>query len=307
MANKKNALILGGNGFIGSNLGKQLLKENYEVVSFDQVLPETPIDDIQYISGDFFDDVTLRNLVQGKDIIYHAISTINPGNSNQGYMRGYEKDFLQTVKLCELLEGAKTKLIFLSSGGTVYGKQSTLPIPETALPRPINHYGNLKLCIENTMLTFAYQNGIDVVIARIANPYGPGQDYHKGVGFIDAAIKKAISGEIIEVWGDGQIVRDYIYIDDVCKALVAIAHQEEYSDKIINISSGKGISVNQILDIIRDINGTIDVQYQEARSVDLDKVILDNRKLKIILPGKITDINSGIEMYYNWIKHHMNS
>ena len=146
--------------------------------------------------GNFFDDVELETLVENNDIIVHAISTVNPGNSNVQYMRGYNNDFIQTIKLCEYATLYNKKVIFLSSGGTVYGVQEYQPIIEDVCARPINHYGNIKLCIENTIRTFNFQKNTNFIIARISNPYGPGQDYHKGVGFIDAAIKKAIKGEI---------------------------------------------------------------------------------------------------------------
>lgn len=109
--------------------------------------------------------------------------------------KGYGRDFLQTVKLCGLLAEQKANMIFLSSGGTVYGVQESQPIKETALPVPINHYGSLKLCIENVIRTFNTQRHTKMRIARISNPFGPGQDYQKGVGFVDAAVKKMIRGE----------------------------------------------------------------------------------------------------------------
>lgn len=127
---KKNVLILGGNGFIGANLCNHIDKESYNVFSFDIVSPERQNKDITYISGDFFDDATLKKTAEGMDIIFHAISTVNPGNSNSQYMRGYEKDFIQTIRLCELANEQNSKMIFLSSGGTVYGEQSIQPIRE---------------------------------------------------------------------------------------------------------------------------------------------------------------------------------
>ncbi len=161
------------------------------------VEPRFKESNICYIQGDFFDDNVLKSIIKDMDIIYHSLSTVNPGNSNEKYMMGYSRDFIQTVKLCSMILETETKLIFLSSGGTVYGKQNIQPIKETAVAMPINHYGNVKLCIENTIRIFDIQAHSKMLIARISNPYGPGQDFTKGVGFIDAVLKKSIKKQTI--------------------------------------------------------------------------------------------------------------
>ena len=207
-------LVLGGNGFIGKNLCTYISSMGHDVISFDMDYGFRESTKITYVKGDFFQDDDLIPYLKDVDVVFHAISTINPGNSNNKYMQGYTHDFLQSVKLCDLSKQYHFKIIYLSSGGTVYGFQTHMPIDEETLAIPINHYGNLKLCIENTFRTFNKQFNTNVIIARIANPYGPGQDYSKGVGFIDAALKRAIHNQTIEIWGDGTVIRDYIYIDD---------------------------------------------------------------------------------------------
>ena len=307
MSCPKKVLVLGGNGFIGTNLCASLLNKGYEVYSFDRVAPQAVTTGIIYEDGDFFDDDTLKRIVSGMDVIVHAVSTINPGNSSTEYFRGYQKDFVQTVRLCELARDNNCKLVFLSSGGTVYGKQENQPIKENALPHPINHYGNVKLCIENTMLTFALQNELDVVVARIANPYGPGQDFHKGVGFIDAVIRNALSGNTIDVWGNGSVVRDYIYIDDVCELLIGLFDKPIEGFPVVNISTGVGASNNEILEIVRKIHGQISVNYLESRSVDLERVVLDNTKIKSLVNHDLLSLEEGVNRYYcllrdnNWL------
>ena len=296
----KKVLVLGGNGFIGRNLLNTLVKREYQVYSFNLNKPDYPVEGVTYLAGDFFDDYVLKSAIEGMDIIYHAICTMNPGNSNAKYVMGYERDLIQTLELCDMLKDTKTRMIFLSSGGTVYGKQEVLPVTEETLPVPINHYGNLKLCIENAMRVFRYQNHSDFIIARIANPYGPGQDYRKGVGFIDAAMKRAISGETIEVWGTGNVVRDYIYITDVCNALVTLA-EENVSYDVVNISSGRGVSQREILEAIKKHCPNMKVEYQPARSVDADKIYLANDRLKTILPDEMVSLEEGIEKYYQYL------
>lgn len=294
-----NCLIIGGNGFIGSNLAKALADEGYRVTSFDIAQPPRPDSRVDYVMGDFFDDNVLSNVIKDKDVIYHALSTINPGNSNQKYMMGYGRDFIQTVKLFDMLKDTDTKLIFLSSGGTVYGNQETQPIKEDATANPINHYGNVKLCIENTLRIFDIQAKSKMIIARISNPYGPGQDYSKGVGFIDAVIRKTLAGQTVEVWGDGKIIRDYIYIGDVCKMLVTLADYDG-EERVFNLSSGTGASQNEIIDIVKKIDGNVRFEYKPARSVDVRKIILDNSKIRSLYKDDLVGLEDGIRSVYDY-------
>lgn len=292
-----NVLIIGGNGFIGSNLGRVLSDRGWKVTSFDIATPHAADPRVEYVRGDFFDDNVLSEVVRGRDVIYHALSTINPGNSNDKYMMGYGRDFLQTVKLFDMLKETDTKLIFLSSGGTVYGNQEVQPINEDATAKPINHYGNVKLCIENTLKVFDIQAKSKMMIARISNPYGPGQDHKKGVGFIDAVIRRTLAGESVEVWGDGENIRDYIYIDDVCNMLGNLASYEG-DEKTFNLSSCEGTSMKRILEIVKEIDDSVNVVYKPARSVDVRKIILDNSRIMSVCPMKLMSIEEGIKFTY---------
>lgn len=296
MKNKSKILILGGNGFIGKNLAKTLYAQGYAVTCFDCSEPQQRTEGIHYITGDFFDNNQLNAIVKEHDIIYHAVSTINPGNSNRLYMQGYEKDFVQSVRLCEYIHQMKKKLIFLSSGGTVYGHHETFPVPEEAACHPINHYGTLKRCIESVMTAFRVQDEDRMIVARISNPYGPGQDFRKGVGVIDAILKNAINGTTMTIWGDGEVVRDYIYINDACAMLAALADYEG-KEGIFNLSSGEGHTVNEIISIVRSIYPQLKVVYQEARSVDLKKIILDNNRIRKIYIHPLVSMEDGIRLF----------
>ena len=298
---KKNVLIIGGNGFIGSNLGRHLAGKGWKVISFDIARSAVEDERIEYVMGDFFDDNVLRSAIEGMDIIYHALSTVNPGNSNEKYMMGYGRDFIQTIKLFDMLRDKDTKLIFLSSGGTVYGDQDVQPIKEESPAYPINHYGNIKLCIENTLRVFDIQAKSKMMIARISNPYGPGQDHNKGVGFIDAVIRKTLAGEPVEIWGDGENIRDYIYIEDVCKMLGSLA-QYDGDETVFNISSATGTSQKQIIDIVKKIDDSVKCEYKPARSVDVRKIILDNSKIMGLYPIDLVNIEDGIRSVYDYLK-----
>lgn len=293
----KKYLVLGGNGFIGNNLCKYIADQGEEVFCFDRKKPVNSNPKVHYIQGDFFDEEFLKSMIEDFDVIFHAISTINPGNSNNKYLSGYGRDLVQTIKLCSWIKGSEKCLVFLSSGGTVYGRQEIQPITEQALSTPINHYGNVKLSIENAMRIFGLQNSLNVKIARISNPYGPGQDYTEGVGFIDAALKRAMNKQVVEIYGNGKIVRDYIYITDVCYYLYHLA-QYTGEEIVFNISSGVGTSQNEVIKYISDLGIDVSVQYKALRSVDVEKIVLDNTKITTIYGNHITSFKNGLEHYY---------
>ena len=297
----KKILILGGNGFIGKNLAEYLVEQGEDVYSFDMSIPPKKIAQIHYLEGDFFDDYTLEDIIKGMDVIYHAISTVNPGNSNEKCVLGYERDFVQTVKLCNFIKDTNVRMIFLSSGGTVYGNQEQQPIKENAVPVPINHYGNIKLCIENTIRTFNFQMKKNMLIARISNPYGPGQDYHKGVGFVDAIIKRSLKKEPIEVWGDGSVVRDYIYIHDLCKMLYAMIYYQG-ENEVFNLSSNTGKSQNEIIEELKKLELELQVVYKQGRNVDAKRIVLDNSKILSICNIELTKFEDGFKSYYEYVK-----
>ncbi len=290
-------LVLGGCGFIGSAFCEFLAKHGEEVFSYDIVKPLAENRGVHYIQGDFFDLDALKEHVQYADMIVHAMSTLNPGNSQERYLFGYEKELAQTIKLCGVAQRLHKRMIFLSSGGTVYGEQEIFPINEQAGLRPINHYANLKVCIEHSMRIIKEQTGADFIIARIANPYGKGQDYRKGTGFIDAVIRKARNHERIEIWGNGCIERDYVYIEDVCGMLYELCRYQG-TELVFNISTGIGTSQNQIIAYVeQELDSKLDVRYLEKRSIDVKRSILDNARIRQIYDAKLISVSEGIHRY----------
>lgn len=298
----KSVAVLGGDGFIGRNLIKCLVESsNYNVVSFSNAFESNVqhYDNVEYKVGDFFNEDDIKEVVKNNDILVHAVCTINPENSNERRFLAYTRDYIYTIKLCELCIKYNRRLLFISSGGTVYGYQTEFPIKEDAKTCPINHYGNLKLCTENTLRTYAIQQGANIIIARIANVYGPGQCYEKGVGFIDAVIKCAIENRAVEVFGNGKLMRDYVYINDVCRMLATLIKYNG-SEKVFNISTAKGTTQNEIIDIVKERFPNLKMNYHKKRSVDLEKVVLSNTKIRNIYYDDITDIRRGIELFIDY-------
>lgn len=297
----KSIAVIGGSGFIGWNICKAATASGYKVTCFDRVKAVEDTGAISFVKGDYYDDNALKQLISEHDIIVQALSIMNPSNSNDTYHDGYGKEFMQTIRLMEMIIEENKRLIFISSGGTVYGDALELPTKEDSPLKPINHYGNLKVCIENTMRIFNKQHKKNMIVVRVSNPYGPGQDYTKSVGFIDAAIKKTLAGETIEIWGDGNVVRDYIYIDDVCNMILSLFEYDGIEDTF-NIATGVGTSQNDIIEILREQGLSPKVVYKDKRSIDIEKNILDNSRIKSVYKDEITQITKGIIGYIKILK-----
>ncbi|PTB82859.1 NAD-dependent epimerase [Methylophaga nitratireducenticrescens] len=276
-------LVLGGSGFIGSALVGGLLNQGHQVRVLDRnieaVRQQFPdVNDV--VQADFVDVMSLTEAMSGVDIIFHLISTSVPATSNKNPVHDIESNLVNTVKLLELMRNADVKrIVYLSSGGTVYGTPKTLPITENHPTNPTCSYGIVKLAIEKYLLMYSELYQLDATILRPSNPYGPGQT-HKGVqGFIGTCIDKINDGQPITVWGDGSVVRDYVYIDDVVSACLATMKGQQKGP--VNISSGAGYSLNQIINMIERYKGEeVEVVYQSKRSFDIPEVILDNQLAK---------------------------
>lgn len=276
----KKILVLGGTGFLGTNLCTYLLNYDYDVVSYSRKLhsPVCQFPEISYVQGDFLQEVNFARLIDGVDIIFHLISTTQPANQNMS--KEFKSNVIPTVNLLDACIGRRIKIIFFSSGGTVYGIPRYTPIDESHRTNPISPYGIHKLTLEKCLEYYGYMYGIDYMILRISNPYGAYQDPNGKQGAIAVFLSKAIMNRTIEIWGDGSVVRDYIYVDDVMKACISLLNYHG-GKRIFNISSGTGYSINKVLGFIEQkINHPLSVQYIRGRKQDVPVNVLDNRLLE---------------------------
>ncbi len=283
---KQTCLLLGGAGFIGSNLVKELLNKGYDVKLFDQKnFTKTNISEfvseIEVIEGDFSNISDVKKAMEGVDYIYHLISTTLPSTSLENILYDIESNVIPTVQLLKAcLEFKIKKIIFISSGGTVYGEPQSLPIPESHSCNPITSYGIVKRTIENYFQLYEKIWGLNCCVFRLSNPYGEKQN-PKGIqGIIPVLLYKAINNEEIQIWGDGEVIRDYIHIDDVTNVLVQSINSPTPA-VVYNLGSGNGTSINQLLNIIRqNINPNLNVSYIDKRNFDIPINVLDISNLR---------------------------
>lgn len=301
----RRCLLLGGGGFIGTNLCRQLVAEGAEVtVISPHVIAEQALLGATWVRATLEDLDLIEPLIRQDDYIFHMVSTTVPASSNENVVADITSNILPTLRLLDtLVQKQIARMVFLSSGGTIYGRNAPIPTPENAANEPLCSYGIHKLTIEKYLALYRYLHEIDAVALRVANPFGP---YQIGLaqGVVAAIIRKAISNQPITIWGDGRIVRDYIYVSDLTQAIVRAALIDDpEAPRVYNVGSGVGRSIREILETVQAIHGkALDIVNTEERAVDLAVSILDISQARVHL-GWIpqTPWETAITKTYDWV------
>jgi UDP-glucose 4-epimerase len=273
-------LVLGGKGFIGSHLVEGLLDHGHTVRVFDRLhvaplFPATVADRVETIDGDFESETDVAAALQGCDTCFHLVSTTLPKNSNDDPSYDVRTNLLPTMALLRLAADARiARIVFLSSGGTVYGRPRYTPIDEAHPTDPVCSYGIVKLTIEKYLALYRTLRGIETVVLRFSNPYGERQRIDAAQGAVAAFLGKALRGEPVELWGDGSVVRDYVYIGDAVEAMLnALAYRGP--ERVFNIGSGEGHSLLEVLAAIETAIGRpVARRHLPARAVDVPVNVL---------------------------------
>lgn len=281
-----NYLVLGGDGFQGYHLCRRLLENGNAVRVFDRnSINKNRLAEaggrLDWIEGDFSDYPLLEKAVSDVDIVFHLISTTLPKTSNDNPIYDVESNVVPFLALMEKIRGnGVRKIIFFSSGGTVYGMPNAIPIPEDHPANPICAYGIHKLTIEKYLHMYHALYGLDYAVMRIANPYGMNQQLDRGQGVIPVFLNKMLRGEPLEVWGDGSVVRDYVYIEDIIDAAVGLVNHQG-SHRVFNIGSGLGTSLIDLISLMgQRLNCSPEVHFKPARPLDVPVNILDIERAK---------------------------
>lgn len=276
-----NILLFGAAGFIGTNLALKLMEDSNNKITLVDInkdffhpvlcrsnlaLVETPIGE----STDF------ETLFAGQDVVYHLVSTTVPTTANQQVAEELRANVVMTARLLDACVACGVKkVIFISSGGTVYGKESQCPLHEDTATNPISSYGIQKVTIEKLLYLYNYMHGLDYRVVRLANPYGPYQRPNGVLGAVTTFTYKALNRQQIAVYGDGSVVRDFIYIDDAIRGILNIANGDA-PHKVFNLGSGCGTSIRQVLEQIEStLQIPLEILWQEGRQVDVPVNFLD--------------------------------
>ncbi len=296
-----DVLLLGGGGFIGTALARKLTAEGRRVYV---VAPNVPaaIPSVHFVQGGLDSPELLGKLLPHCGTVIHLASATTPGNSADHPARELE-NLAPSLRLLEALQShPECHLIFFSSGGTLYGNPLRLPVQEDDPVAPLSYHGAGKAALEAFFHAFR-QRGHSVTILRPSNAYGPGQVLKSGFGLIRTMLEHARHGTPLEIWGDGENVRDFIYIDDVAEACARFIALPEDSCTY-NVGSGKGYSIRQVQRIVEQVTGAeLKTVYHSARGVDVREVVLDIARLDSRLAWRPqTSLEEGVWRTWNWFR-----
>jgi len=304
-------LVIGGAGFIGSHVVDALVRDGNEVTVFDRpnISHENLIksmDAIRILQGDLCNPVDIEEALRGQEVIYHFAATTLPESSNQNPIYDVESNLVAALGLMEnaLKTGVK-KIIFASSGGTVYGIPQSLPISEQHATDPICSYGITKLAIEKYLALFNHLHNLPYVVLRFGNPYGERQRTDSAQGVIPVFLGKLKNNAVIDIWGDGTVARDYFHISDLVNAVLK-AGTSHLKHGVFNIGGGAAYSLLEILSVIEKVTGIIpQLRYLPGRKLDVPVNFLDISGAKKVLDWKPTvSLDEGIKKTWEWINTH---
>ncbi len=285
-----------GSGFLGSAVAEALVADGRPTV----VLSRRPVPLVAGAEGvvaAFDDHATLRTIVTpGSCVVFAAGPSVPAAVERQSLADAAA--LAPLVATCEAVRRAPGSfLLFLSSGGAVYGEPDVLPIPEDHALRPCSAYGTAKVMAESSLGYYARRHGVPVTALRCGNAYGPGQAPRRGQGLIGELLAAAESGRPVPLWGDGSITRDFVHVDDLTAAITALAQlgAQQPLPLALNLGSGQATSVADAIDLVGDVIGRpLLVERQPERAFDAHHIALDIGRLRSLIDFEPRSLRDGI-------------
>ena len=298
MISQKRCIVFGGTGFIGSHLTDKLVADGHIVTVFTRSRPVHKKTGVEYFYGDFMNTNDISSALKGNEYVFHLISLTNPAISDLDPYIDLDTNIKMTVHLLEsCVTNNVQRVIFSSSGGTIYGNSLKDRLTETDATLPVSPYGIGKQTIEGYLRFFKAKYGLDFMALRISNVYGEGQDITKGNhGVIPIFLSKVINSEEVTIYGDGTMTRDYIYVKDVVN-FIARTFYGSHNFDIYNIGSGKGETIGDILAAVEKVASKASIKrYIAAPDSFVHKVVLDTSRAKEEFGDvAVVEINDGIQ------------
>lgn len=302
--------VVGAAGFLGQHITLALLAEGYAVRAFDRVpfasrlLPGGAHPRLTALTGDFFDARCLEGVLAGCSCCVHLVSTTIPQSSNADPGKDIRENLLGTVGLLEAMRAVGVpKIVFASSGGTVYGIPQTRCVAETHPAQPLCSYGIVKLAVEKYLALYRELYGLEYLALRVSNPYGPLQRLDASQGVVGVFLGRILHNQPLTVWGDGSVVRDFVYVEDAARAF-ALAAASSIPAAVLNIGSGVGASLKRIIELLQTTTGRpVEVRYLAGRVFDVPCSILDIGLARRMLGWRpAVDMEEGLRKTWDWVR-----
>lgn len=295
-----NIAVLGGNGFLGTNTVEEIAKSHVVCVISNR-RNENQVKNVKYYTVDIVETDKLLNIfVKEKiDCIIHFVSTLIPSSNSEEYICDIETVYIGTFKLLAYCAEKKIKFVYISSGGAIYGKNGENKINENTNLAPISFYGLSKLMIEELILFFHRTQQLNYLIVRPSNPYGRGQNLNGRQGVIAVFLGKILKKEKLQIWGDGNHRKDYIYISDFVYYLNTLINSTNLWNEAYNIGSGKLYTVNDIInEIKRTCIDDFEVEYIDKKKTDVEDIYFDVSKIQNIIAHKCLSLSVGLKEFW---------
>jgi len=269
-------LLLGGAGFLGTALVDRFVAEGKEVHVVSRSAPAGVVEGVRYHRASLDDDKVITRLMPQCATVIHVASGTTPGSSGRHPLYELNLNLAPTLRFLELSRNIRPfQLVFVSSGGTLYGNPERLPADEKCILHPLSYHGAGKMALEAFLLAFSHESGVPVTILRPSNLYGPGQSLRQGFGVVRTMLEHVRSGSAFEIWGDGETVRDFLYIDDMVNACSGVIASSRGAGTF-NVGSGVGYSLNQLAAIVEDVcRQPLTVVRRPPRRTDVRAIVLD--------------------------------
>jgi UDP-glucose 4-epimerase len=305
---KPRVVVFGGAGFIGSHLVEDLLSHGWPVRAFDKSRGDwrnlaAVAGRVETVEGDFINRVDVRQALDGCGTAIHLVSATLPSSSNENPAYDIEANVIASLNFLEECRAAGvTRVLFISSGGTVYGPAHRLPIPEDHPTEPACSYGIGKLAIEKYLALYGRLHGLSSAVLRLSNPFGERQNPAAAQGAVAVFLGRVLRGEPIDLWGDGSAVRDYLYIADGVRAFRRVLETPEATG-IFNVGSGVGTSLTELIDAIGRVTGRkVLVNRLPGRPLDVPANVLDCSRLTAATGWRPeVDLEAGLARTWAWM------
>jgi UDP-glucose 4-epimerase len=262
------------------------------------------LNDVEVHEGDFSNQVDVREALKGCSAAVHLVSSTLPATSNENPAYDIESNVVSTLRfLDESRAQGLRRILFISSGGTIYGRARDLPITEDHPTDPLCSYAIGKLAIEKYLELYRHFHGLQYSIFRFANPYGERQNPAGAQGAVAVFLGRVLMRQPIEIWGSGDAVRDYVYIGDAVRA-VRMVLERDPPDRLFNVGSGVGISINELVEEIRKATGSqVSVVRKPGRPLDVAANVLDSSRLarNVGWTPQVT-LAEGLKKTWEWMK-----